>query len=247
MSKELSSLRRWRHRVWGFNEYNRREWVAAQAARLPAGTRILDVGAGVGQYRPLFAHCAYQTQDFGQEPATIGKYTPLDYECEITDIPVPDATFDAVICTEVLEHVPHPIEALAEMARILKPGGRLLLTAPLGSHLHQEPFHYYGGYTPHWYKRFLAENGFEVESIVRNEGFFSLFGQEAQRYVELLRSPEAKRTGVFTRMRLAILAFLMLPLAHLIPLAGNWLDRLNLESIVTVGYHVTARRKGSAS
>lgn len=43
--------------------------------------------------------------------------------------------------------VPYPVAAIQEMARILKPGGRLLVTAPLASYLHQEPFHYYDGYT----------------------------------------------------------------------------------------------------
>lgn len=242
----LEKTRRWRHSVWGYNIFNRREWVAEQAARLAAGAKVLDVGAGVGQYRPLFAHCDYKTQDFGQEPATVGKYTSLDYECDIIAIPVPDATFDAVLCTEVLEHVPEPLEAVAEMGRILKPGGVMLLTAPLGSILHQEPYHYYGGYTPYWYRRVLTQEGFEVESIEANQGFFSLFGQEAQRYVLILRSPEAKRTPLLMRLKLWLLSLLMLPLAHLLPLLGNWLDGLKLESAATVGYHVVARKKGAA-
>lgn len=79
--------------------------------------------------------------------------------------------------------------------------------------------------------------------MVANEGFFSLFGQEAQRYVELLRSPEAKRTRFLTRIQLAILSLFMLPLAHHLPLFGNWLDRLGLETMPTVGYHVVTRRR----
>jgi SAM-dependent methyltransferase len=241
----MSRFRRWRHRVWGFNEFNRREWVAAQAARVPAGARVLDVGAGTGPYRPLFGHCRYQAQDFGQEPATVGNYTPLDYECDLRSIPVPDASFDAVICTEVLEHVPDPAAALAEMARILVPGGRLFLTAPLGANLHQEPYHFYGGYTPYWYRKFLPEHGFEIESIAANEGFFSFFGQETQRFVLLLRGPRAKRAPLAMRPLLFALWIAMLPLAHVMPLIGNWLDRLQLESIATIGYHVVARRMKS--
>src|SRR5205085_8026424 len=98
------TFRRWRHHVWGFNIFNRREWVAAQAKKLPAGSRVLDVGAGPGQYRELFEHCEYKTQDFGQEPGTIGRYTKLDYESDITAIPVDSASFDAILCTEVIEH-----------------------------------------------------------------------------------------------------------------------------------------------
>jgi len=62
---------------YNFNLSERKRWVAAQAAAIPEGSYVLDAGAGIGQYRPLFAHCIYKTQDFGQEPGTIGKYTPL--------------------------------------------------------------------------------------------------------------------------------------------------------------------------
>src|SRR5947207_1696895 len=94
-------FREWRHAVYGFNTYNRRQWIAACASRLPAGTRVLDAGAGVGQYRPLFEHCDYKAHDFAQEPQTVGHYTPLDYQSDILDIPVPDASFDVVLCAEV--------------------------------------------------------------------------------------------------------------------------------------------------
>src|SRR5262245_38292614 len=122
-----------------FNQLNRDRWVAAQAALMSPGLRVLDVGAGTGRYRSLFSHCDYWAHDFGQEPSTIGKYTALDYESDITSLPVQDGSFDVVLCSEVLEHVPEPIQAVKELARILKPDGKLLLTAPLGAFLHQEP------------------------------------------------------------------------------------------------------------
>lgn len=154
--------------VHGFNADARDEWVADRARSVVAGSRVLDVGAGTAPYRNLFAHCRYETQDFSryqgyQGPE--GQYGRIDYVSDITSIPVPDASFDVVLCTEVLEHVPRPIEALKEMVRVAKPGGRLLLTAPLGSGLHQEPYHFYGGYTDHWYRKFLTEFNCEIISI----------------------------------------------------------------------------------
>jgi SAM-dependent methyltransferase len=236
-------LDRWRRPIWDFNLYNRQRWVAEQARRIPSGMRVLDVGAGIGQYRTVFAHCDYKTQDFGQEPATIGKYTPLDYQSDIGAIPVEDRTFDVIVCTEVLEHVPHPDAALAEMARILKPGGRLLLTAPLASFLHQEPYHYYGGFTPHWYRKFLPDHGFDVESIVANAGFFSLLGQNAQHCLRVLRSPAPNRLSRTTWAALMLMRLVTRPLAQLLPLLGRWLDSLNLERTATAGYHVVAIRR----
>ena len=243
MPEPTSGLRSWRRQTWSFNTERRRAWVARQAAATPWGSRVLDVGAGVGQYRSLFAHCEYRTQDFGLEPATTGKYTPLDYECDITAIPVPDGTFDVILCTEVLEHVPEPIRALREMARILRPGGRMLLTAPLGSHLHQEPFHFYGGYTPHWYQRFLPEEGCDVESIEANQGFFSFFGQEALRFNEYLRPRNTRRLGAARTAVLSMLWLVSWPIAQALPVLGAALDRLNLETIATVGYHVAAVKR----
>ncbi len=171
--------------VHGFNADARDEWVADRARSVVAGSRVLDVGAGTAPYRNLFAHCRYETQDFSryqgyQGPE--GQYGRIDYVSDITSIPVPDASFDVVLCTEVLEHVPRPIEALKEMVRVAKPGGRLLLTAPLGSGLHQEPYHFYGGYTDHWYRKFLTEFNCEIISIEPNRGFFAHLAQECARF-----------------------------------------------------------------
>lgn len=240
---QFGKLKNWHRRVWGFNTYNRKQWVARQASLIPAGFRILDVGAGIGQYQPLFSHCEYHAHDFGQEPGTLGKYTKLDYQSDINEIPVPDNSFDVILCTEVLEHVPEPVTAVGELARILKPGGRLLLTAPLSSILHQQPYHYYGGYTPHWYYHFLTEAGFHVESIEANQGFFSLFGQEAQRFCSYLKPGRNRRLGLRMWVLLSLLWLVMWPMGRALPLFGCWLDRIGIENSATVGYHVLAIKK----
>jgi SAM-dependent methyltransferase len=217
--------------------------VASQAAGVPEGFRVLDVGAGRGPYRPLFNHCQYFTQDFGQELSTQGAYTKIDYASDITAIPVPDQSFDAILCTEVLEHIPNPFPALREMARILRPGGRIILTAPLGSLLHQEPYHFYGGYTPHWYGKFLPEFGFEIETIEQNQGFFSFFGQEALRFSANI-DPRRLPCKGWKWVALSMLWLLTLPMLRgFFPLLGGVLDSLGLEQIATVGYHVVAVRK----
>lgn len=243
MTALTSRYRNWRSSIWNFNVAKRDEWVASIAATVPAGSRVLDVGAGPGRYREIFRHCEYRTQDFGQEPGTIGRYTKLDYESDITAIPVPDGSFDIILCTEVLEHVPEPIVAIKEMARILRPGGRLFMTAPLGSWLHQEPYHYYGGYTAHWYRKFFPEAGLRVDLIEANLGFFSLYGQETIRYREYLNPLRTWRLGPRRWLGLTMLWLLMLALSQLLPLIGPPLDRLGLENIATVGYHVVATKQ----
>ena len=227
-----------------FNQVQRDRWVHKQLAMLAPGTLLLDVGCGSSPYRKAASHCDYRTQDFaGLSPAQLrdGGYAQIDYVCDATSIPVPDGAFEAVLSTEMLEHVPEPIRVVREMGRVLKPGGTLILTAPLGSGVHQEPYHFYGGYTPYWFERFLGEAGFESIKVEANGGFFRLFGQESLRFVQL-SAPWRQR------LPLALLwAPLWLALAPLLglglPALGKIIDRFDTTRHFTVGYFVTATKK----
>ncbi|MDR3465415.1 MAG: class I SAM-dependent methyltransferase [Xanthobacteraceae bacterium] len=228
-----------------FNLRNRDLWIAEQARAVPAGARVLDVGAGSAPYRKLFAHCDYKTQDFAQlrdDQLRHGGYATIDIFCEAHAIPVRDASFDVVLCTEMLEHVPEPIAVVRELGRILAPGGRLILTAPLGSGIHQEPYHFYGGYTPFWYRRFLAAAGFGEIVVTANAGTLRHVAQETIRFV---RMTWPFGLGAPWYVALAWLpAWLVLApvLALGVPLAARWLDRYDRAQRFTVGYHVTAVR-----
>jgi SAM-dependent methyltransferase len=231
-----------------FNLRNRDRWIAEQAAALPAGSRVIDVGAGSAPYRALFSHCDYRTQDFAQlDDSQIrhGAYGKIDYVGDATAIPVPDGTFDAVLCSEVLEHHPEPIALVRELGRILAPGGRLILTAPLGSGIHQEPYHFYGGYTPYWYRHFLNEAGFENIDVQANEGSFRHLGQETIRFVRMT-VPGRLDLPWYGEVIWAPCWLLLAPiLALAVPFAAKYLDRFDREQHFTVGYHVTATRARS--
>jgi SAM-dependent methyltransferase len=221
-----------------FNTRARDQWVADRAKSVEAGSRVLDVGAGTAPYRNLFTHCRYETQDFslydgfkGPE----GQYAHIDYVSDVARIPVPDASFDVILCTEVLEHVPRPIEALQEMVRITKPGGRLFITAPLGSGLHQEPYHFYGGYTDHWYRKFLTEFDCDIISIEPNHGFFAHLAQECARFSWTLEQHKGEHGG--DERELSKLIGEILP-RYLYELDG----KVPMKEF-TVGFHVEARRK----
>lgn len=229
--------------IWAFNLILRDRWIAARAAEVAPGSRVLDVGAGSCPYRPLFSHCEYKSQDFSSlkdEQLRTGGYGTIDYVCDATAIPVAAGSFDVALSTEMIEHVPDPVAVLREIARVLRPGGRLILTAPLGSGIHQEPFHYFGGFTPYWHQKVLGELGFDQISVEPNGGFFRYFGQEAIRF---LRLSAPTRMPFLPGLLWLPFWLLLFPLfAGIMPLLGPWLDRFDHERRFTVGYHVTARR-----
>jgi 2-polyprenyl-3-methyl-5-hydroxy-6-metoxy-1,4-benzoquinol methylase len=84
--------------------------------------RILDYGCGGSPYRSLFRNSEYVRADFTPCQG-LDFLLPSD-----SSIPVPDGSFDMVLSTQVLEHVPEPAHYIAESFRVLKPGGFLVLT-----------------------------------------------------------------------------------------------------------------------
>lgn len=186
--------------IINFNALTRNKWVLEKAGEVPEGSLVIDVGAGECAYKSLFAHCEYKAQDFCQYSGTTEgaqqegwEYGRIDYVSDIDNIPVPDNSFDVALCTEVLEHVPRPIDALKEISRILKTGGVLYLSAPLGCGLHQQPFHFYGGFTPHFYNKYLTEFGFKIIEIKPIGGLFSHVAQELHRVGRVLLERKSSR------------------------------------------------------
>jgi SAM-dependent methyltransferase len=165
-------------------------WVAEQLATVPTGSSILDVGAGERRYRDQCSHLEYYSQDFGSYDGKgdgTGLQTgawdqsEIDYLSDITDMPVESETFDAALCTEVLEHVPDPISALREISRILRPGGTLILTAPQASLTHFAPYYFYGGFSRYFFERYLAEMGYAMEFVHPNGTYFEYLAQELRK------------------------------------------------------------------
>jgi SAM-dependent methyltransferase len=146
------------------------EFVAAQARTLAPGSRVLDVGAGASPYRELFEEHQYITTDHGETLHGGG----VDIVAAADSIPVADASFDAVLCTQVLEHVPDPLAVLSELHRVLVGGGRLLATVPFAWEEHEQP-HDYFRYTRYGIAHLLEEAGFEqLEVRPRTDCFTTL-------------------------------------------------------------------------
>ena len=149
--------------------------VAAFARSLPPGSRVLDAGAGEGPYRHWFGHCRYAGVDLGIGDAR-WNYAGLDVQGDLSRLPFPDRAFDALVNIVVLEHTRQPDVVLAELGRVLKPGGRLLLVAPQQWEVHQQP-HDYFRFTRYGLEWLLTEAGFSGWRLEPMGGYFTLLAR----------------------------------------------------------------------
>ena len=182
------------------DEENRQSWLARVLGQLPRGARMLDAGAGELRNKKYCGHLDYVSQDFCQyagQPATgagdglhnsAWDTSRIDLVSDITDIPAPDASFDAILCTEVLEHVPEPTRALDEFERLLRPKGVVILTVPFASLVHQAPYHYCSGFSKYWYIYHLEKRGFDIIELEANGDWYACLEQELARLGGLERS-----------------------------------------------------------
>ncbi len=125
--------------------------------------QLLDVGCGRKPYQPLFNVECYVGLDIDNDISRARNQA--DYFYDGKQFPLPDASFDALLCNQVLEHVFNPEIFLSEIVRVMKPGGRLLLTVPFVWDEHEQPYDY-ARYTSFGLRALLEHCGLK---IVRQE------------------------------------------------------------------------------
>jgi SAM-dependent methyltransferase len=123
--------------------------------------RLLDMGCGkaplYAAYRPFVSDV--QCIDWSDGPHGADY---LDNECDLTGpIPYADCSFDTIILSDVLEHLPEPSNCWREMNRLLAPGGKVLLNVPFYYQVHEEPHDFYR-FTEFALRRFAENSGLTV-------------------------------------------------------------------------------------
>jgi SAM-dependent methyltransferase len=205
--------------------------VAAFAGSLPAGARVLDAGAGEGRYARPFARQRYCGIDLAVGDAA-WDYTNLDALADLTALPFRAGTFDAALNIVTLEHLCEPAGALREIARSLRPGGLLLLAAPLEWEVHQAP-HDFFRYTRYGLAYLIERAGLQVVEMRPVGGYFRLLARRMLNGLQFF-------TGGLRWALFIPAALLLVPPALILP----FLDRLDHERNFTPGYICTARKAG---
>lgn len=159
---------------------------------------ILDLGGKKKNKRGVFSIDLYCNN---VRYANLDKNTDPDFYCDATSVPVAPGTFDYVILSEVLEHVPEPTLVLKECFRVLKDGGELVATAPFCFHVHPDPKDYFR-YTDTYLREALERCGFNRIEVSKQGGFFAVLTN----MLRFLRNDLKKEKSLTARLSYFILS-----------------------------------------
>jgi SAM-dependent methyltransferase len=146
------------------------EFHFRNVANLPNGSLVLDLGGNRIAKRGLFDIECY---DLRVVYANLSTAKLPHVQAEAEHLPFMEGKFDAVVCSELLEHVPDPKGVLSEVHRVLRSGGSLLLCVPFMNRIHGDPYDY-GRYTDYYWSRTLQAFGFREISIEKQGLFWSV-------------------------------------------------------------------------
>lgn len=188
--------------------------------------RLLDLGAGqaplYGVYREFVESVTCVDWPGSPHPSRyVDHYLDLNQP-----LPLDDEAYDAILLTDVLEHIERPDTLWSEMARVLAPGGRLMLATPFLYWIHEAP-HDYLRYTEHMLRRCCIRNGLEVLELEATGGSPEVLLDIVGRH--LAWSPTLSRLHVAASKALLALP----PVRRLSSRSSRWFP---------LGYTLVARR-----
>lgn len=130
---------------------------------------MMDFGCGIKPYEPLFTVTEYIGVDFKGEGETFSKHK-VDVFYDGKTIPFPNDHFDSIFCSEVFEHIFNLEEILKELRRVLKPGGKILISCPFAFGEHEIP-NDFARYTSFAIQDLFKRNGFDIEHYEKTGSF----------------------------------------------------------------------------
>ncbi len=205
--------------------------VSAAVSQYGRGA-VLDVGCGNKPYEPLFSAAeSYYGCDVIQSSEH-----KVDLLCLSTEIPLPDNSFDTVFSTQVLEHVEDHQKMLSECFRLLKPGGHIILSAPMVWEHHEVPYDFFR-FTRYGLQYIFEKAGFEEIIIKPNGGKWAAFGQLRQ---NILISSLKGKSGILRKL---FFIFYRYGLKYLVNVYYMLLERIDKdEDFLTLNFVVVATK-----
>jgi len=239
------------HKQIDVEKYSIDRFAQQVGAEIPAGAVVLDAGAGTCPYRHYFSHSHYYSTDIVNGRNQYGEPS-CSFLSSVDRIPLPTNWVDAIVNLQVLEHVPDPEHVLQEFCRVLRPGGRLYLTAPQGWGLHEEPHHYFN-FTRYGLSLLLTRVGFTDIQIKERGGLFWLLGNRLRtlpnyilfQYLYPLVKPQNSLPKLDKSLPKNLVTLLMIVpfyllsypfLTIVIPLVCFYLDKLDRRQLYCLGY-----------
>lgn len=212
-------------------------WLAKELTGklvLPALTRlqgvVVDLGCGTQPYKnDVLSHAE---EYFGLDwPKSLHLTHPHVIADLTHGLPLRDESADGILAFEVLEHLPEPALVVAEMFRVLRPGGIVLISVPFQWHVHEAPWDFYR-FTCHGLEHILKSRGFERISISAKSGFWSMLVLKVNyQSLRLIRGPAVLRL---------VLRAMLVPLWWTGQMMAPVLDAIHKDERSTTGYLASA-------
>ena len=202
---------------------------------------IVDAGAGEARFREYFPGHLYVALD-----SAVGDndwdYSRINVCGDLGAVPLVSNAAHAVLNLQVLEHVPDPRAVLSEIHRVLKPRGRLYLTAPQGWCEHQQPHDYYR-FTRYALRSVLESVGFSEVEVEPMGGYFHYLGHRLTYIPKILFQERALPVRIlfFPLELISLVSFCLVG-----PIACYYLDGLDKKKEFTLCYRCRALKPGTS-
>lgn len=188
----------------------------------------MDIGSGDKYYEDLFPNKVNLDIDPERKPDVVG---------DARNLPFQDNEFDNILCLEVLEHINQPQKAIAEMQRVLKPGGKIILTTRFIFPLHDVPGDYFR-YTKYGLQELFKD--WEILELKTESASFETIAILLQRLIFQINYQGNK----FIKVILLIFIKLFLFLNRFIKTEfGDIKKEKKEKNILTSGYYLVAINK----
>lgn len=198
---------------------------------------ILDVGCGRKPYRSVFQRA---TRHVGIDLAgSMHGNKEVDIFASAMTLPFAPESFDAILCTEVLEHTSDPATAVEELARVVRKNGYVMITVPLLESLHEEPYDYFR-FTKHGLAKLVVNTELEIIQLLPLGGTWRSFGQQLSLFIYQALGSKTGLSGV--QIPRPLLGPPIVLICAFIQMIAAGLDTIWFDEAGTMGYALLASK-----